>query len=237
MEPRSIAAAAPLPEEAEDVRPLPWVRRAPGRRYFETEDGRPFLVIGQNDALTWPELEGLLGRRDPAAVDRHLAWLAAHGVTTLRVMLEYVGDGLYLERRPGEFDPVTVAAIDDLIALCERHALRLLLTPFDTFFTWVMWDDHPYNAERGGPCRRQLDLLTQPDGMAAVKRRVAFAVERWGGSGAVFAWDLWNELGHDHGVASEGIDAATALTLGAVIADLSAHVRAIERARFGKAHL
>ena len=88
----------------------PWVRLGPGRRYFETEDGEPFLIIGQNDALTWPELEGLLGRRDLPAVDRHLAWLKAHGVTTLRVMLEYVGDGLYLERRPGEFDPVTVQA-------------------------------------------------------------------------------------------------------------------------------
>ena len=128
-------------------------------------------------------------------------------MTTLRVMLEYVGDGLYLERRPGEFDPVTVQAVDDLVALCERHGLRLLLTPFDTFFTWVMWDDHPYNAGRGGPCRRRLDLLTQPEGMAAVKRRIAFAVERWGGSGAVFAWDLWNELGHHHGVEAEAIDA------------------------------
>ncbi len=161
-------------------RDLPWVRLGPGRRYFETEAGEPFLIIGQNDALTWPELEGLLGRRDVPAVDRHLGWLRAHGVTTLRVMLEYVGDGLYLEHRPGEFDPVTVQAVDDLVALCERHGLRLLLTPFDTFFTWVMWDDHPYNAGRGGPCRRRLDLLTDPDGMAAVKRRVEFAVGRWG---------------------------------------------------------
>ena len=188
-------------------RPLPWVRLAPGRRYFETEDGEPFLIIGQNDALTWPELEGLIGRRDVPAVERHLQWLRTHGVTTLRVMLEYVGDGLYLERRPGEFDPVTVQAVDDLVRLCERQGLRLLLTAFDTFFTWVMWDEHPYNELRGGPCRRRLDLLTLPEGMAAVKRRIAFAVERWGGSGAVFAWDLWNELGHDHGVASEAIDA------------------------------
>ena len=83
------------------ARCCPWVRLGAGRRYFETEDGRPFLVIGQNDALTWPELEGLLGRRDVPSVERHLAWLAAHGVTTLRVMLEYVGDGLYLERSTG----------------------------------------------------------------------------------------------------------------------------------------
>src|SRR5881409_237361 len=92
----SGAAATSLVEEMQANRPLPWVRRAPGRRYFETEDGEPFLIIGQNDALTWPELEGLLDRRDVPAVDRHLAWLKEHGVTTLRVMLEYVGDGLFL---------------------------------------------------------------------------------------------------------------------------------------------
>jgi hypothetical protein len=216
---------------------MPWVRLGPGRRYFETEAGEPFLVIGQNDALTWPELEGLLGRRDVPSVERHLAWLAAHGVTTLRVMLEYVGDGLYLERTPGEFDPVTVQAVDDLVALCEQNGLRLLLTPFDTFFTWVMWDDHPYSESRGGPCRRQLDLLTQPEGMAAVKRRVAFVVERWGGSGAVLAWDLWNELGHHHGVESEAVTPEVAATLIGIVDDLSEHVRAIERRLFGRSHL
>src|SRR5947209_15078059 len=134
MEPNPIAPAptagteAASPSEAtQPVHPLPWIRLGPGRRYFETEDGAPFLIIGQNDALTWPELEGLLDRRDVPAVDRHLAWLKEHGVTTLRVMLEYVGDGLFLERECGRFDPVTVRAIDDLIALCERHGLRLLL--------------------------------------------------------------------------------------------------------------
>ncbi len=216
---------------------LPWVRLGPGRRYFETEDGTPFLIIGQNDALTWPELEGLLGRRDLPGVEKHLAWLAAHGVTTLRVMLEYVGDGLYLERSCGEFDPITVEAIDDLILLCERVGLRLLLTPFDTFFTWVMWDDHPYNADRGGPCRDRNDLLTHPLGMAAVKRRVAFAVERWGGSGAVFAWDLWNELGHHHGVEDQRHLTMRREELFPIVSDLSAFVRGLERRAFGKTHL
>ena len=97
----AVADPAPLPdfEPGAGGHALPWVRLAPGRRYFETEDGEPFLIIGQNDALTWPDLEGLIGRKDVPAVDRHLAWLKAHGVTTLRLMLEYVGDGLYLERR------------------------------------------------------------------------------------------------------------------------------------------
>ena len=230
-------AEEPSPRTESLGRDLPWVRLGSGRRYFETEEGEPFLIIGQNDALTWPELEGLLDRRDLPSVDRHLAWLKAHGVTTLRLMLEYVGDGLYLERPCGSYDPVTVRAVDDLVALCEGHGLRLLLTPFDTFFTWIMWEDHPYNAGRGGPCRDRIDLLAHPDGLAAVKARIAFAVERWGGSGAVFAWDLWNELAHDHGVPEEAGSVLPVETLSAIIADLSAHVRGIEPRLFGKTHL
>ena len=217
--------------------PLPWVRLGPGRRYFETEGGEPFLIIGQNDALTWPELEGLLGRKDVPAVEAHLAWLADHGVTTLRVMLEYVGDGLYLERSCGQFDPVTVEAIDELIRICERQGLRLLLTPFDTFFTWVKWSEHPYNEGLGGPCREPIELLTHPEGMAAVKRRIAFAVGRWGGSGAVFAWDLWNELGHHHGVDDDHTLSRRSHELIPIVSELSAFVRDFERREFGKAHL
>src|SRR3954463_3645527 len=134
MDPRMIATAGPTGaattsslEETAAASPLPWGRRASGRRYFETEEGEPFLIIGQNDALTWPELEGLLGRRDLSAVERHLAWLRRSGVTTLRVMLEYVGDGLYLECKPGEFDPIVVQAIDDLVDLCTEQGLRLLV--------------------------------------------------------------------------------------------------------------
>ncbi len=227
--PEMIRGETTIRTREKSVDRLSWVRLGPGRRYFETEDGEPFLIIGQNDALTWPELEGLLGRRDIPSVEKHMAWLADHGVTTLRVMLEYVGDGLYLERSCGEFDPVTVEAIDELIRICERQQLRLLLTPFDTFFTWVMWDDHPYNAGRGGPCRERLDLLTQPEGMAAVKRRIAFAVERWGSSGAVFAWDLWNELGHHHGVDDQRLLAARSHELIPIVSDLSAFVRGLEQ--------
>ena len=73
--------------------------------------------------------------------------------------------------------------------------------------------------------------------MAAVKRRIAFAVERWGGSGAVFAWDLWNELPHHHGVISETVGAELHDDLFGIVAELSAHVRGIERRLFGKTHL
>src|SRR5215207_8245245 len=71
-----------------DGRP-PWVAVAPGAPYFITEAGEPWTPVGHNDAISWVELKGLFRRRDLPDVERHLRWLADHGVTCLRLMKEY----------------------------------------------------------------------------------------------------------------------------------------------------
>ncbi len=151
--------------------------------------------MGQNDAITWPELSGLYRRRDLAAVERHLHWLAEHGVTCLRLMLEYCQtDGRYFERPAGRFNPAMVALWDDLFRLCAQAGLRVLLTPLDTFFMWNRWQHHPYNRANGGPCPSRTQLMVHPGVRSLVRARLAFATERWGGNGTIFAWDLWNEM-------------------------------------------
>ncbi len=210
---------------------LPWIRAAPDSPYFVTEDGASWLPIGQNDAITWPELQGLFRRKDIISVDRHLARLAEHGVTCLRVMLEYSQvENRYLERPVGRFQPNMVQLWDDLFALCARHGLRLLLTPFDTFWMWIRWAKHPYNRANGGPCARRSDLLLCRDTMQAIKGRMTFVVERWGGSGVIFAWDLWNEM-HP---AQMGDSAAS---FQRVTRELSEHVRELELRLYGRSHL
>ncbi|HEY8618166.1 hypothetical protein [Phenylobacterium sp.] len=218
------AAAEPAP------RPLPWIRRAAGAPYFEDEAGQAFTPVGQNDAISWVELKGLLRRRDVAGVERHLAWLADHGVTVLRLMLEYAErPSFYFEKTAGVWNPPVVQLWDDLFALCERYGLRILLTPFDTFWTWLKWDRHPYNRANGGPLDHPSRLLLCPETRALIKARLVFAAERWGGSGALFAWDLWNEI--HPAQAQDGADC-----FGEFIADLSGSVRAAETARFGRSH-
>jgi hypothetical protein len=210
--------------------PLPWVRVAAQAPCFETEDGRPWHPIGQNDAISWPELAPLFRRRDPQAVERHLHWLKAHGVTCLRLMLEYAQDRhRYLERPAGRFVPAMVQLWDDLFAMCERVGLRILLTPMDTFWTWIRWRHHPWNRLNGGPLDSFARALIAPEARALLKARLSFAVERWGGSGALFAWDLWNEI---HPANAEG----DASCFTAVIADLSDHVRALEQRLYGRSH-
>ncbi len=174
---------------------LPWIRVAEGAPYFVTEQGEAWTPVGHNDSITWPNLEPLFRRKDLPAVEAHLRMLVESGVTVLRLMMEYAHrEHRYIERPAGVFPANMVRLWDDLFALCERVGMRLLLTPFDTYFTWVRWPKHPYNAANGGPCSDRTRLLVCRDTREAVKRRLAFATERWGASGVLFAWDVWNEM-------------------------------------------
>ncbi|HEY8611223.1 MAG TPA: hypothetical protein VIL69_08030 [Roseomonas sp.] len=210
---------------------LAWIERAPRAPYFVTASGEPWTPIGQNDAITWPELAGLFRRRDLPAVERHLRYFRDNGVTCLRLMLEYAHtEHRYLERPAGRFVPAMVQLWDDLIQLCERVGLRILLTPLDTFFTWVRWKYHPYNQANGGPCPDRTRLMICPETRELVKGRLAFATERWGGSGVIFAWDLWNEM---HPVQAD--NQPNAFTN--YIDDVSPFLRDLETRLHGKAHL
>ena len=199
--------------------------------YFVDEAGQPWTPVGQNDAITWPELAGLLSGQGLPAVERHLAWLRSSGVTVLRLMLEYCEDGCALLENPaGSFNERVVAAFDELVAMCRRIGLRLLLTPFDTFFTWNNWDAHPYNRANGGPCSSRKRLLTCAATRPFIKRRLEFATRRWGGDGVIFAWDLWNEF---HPVQGENRPDCFESFIG----DVGPWLRAVERELHGHAHL
>ncbi|HPQ16243.1 MAG TPA: hypothetical protein PLP04_13505 [Bryobacteraceae bacterium] len=210
--------------------PLPWVSVSEGVPYFVTATGEPWTPVGHNDSITWPSLDGLYRRRDVAAVDRYLDMLSRHGVTCLRVMLEYSeSDNRRLESRVGQFNPALIQLWDDLFAKCQERNLRLLVTPFDTFWMWNRWNRHPYNKLNGGPCEDRSRLLLCPATRAAIKNRLAFAAQRWGGSGALFAWDLWNEIHPVHAGNSAG-------PFSDFITDLSTHLRDLETRLYGRTH-
>jgi mannan endo-1,4-beta-mannosidase len=207
---------------------LPWIRVAAEAPYFVDETGAPFTPIGQNDAITWMEFRGLFGRKDLASVEAHLHRLRDSGVTVLRLMMEYAqSKSRYFERPIGRWNPRMVQLWDDLLGMCERAGLRVLLTPFDTYWTWVKWKHHPYNRANGGVLDEPSRMLLCPQAREAIKARLGFAVERWGGSGVIFAWDLWNEI---HPAQAE----MSADNFTEFIEDLSKHVRDLEMRLYGR---
>jgi hypothetical protein len=212
-------------------RSVPWIVRAPHAPYFLTEHGDDWHPVGHNDAVTWPGLAPLFRARDVQAVELYLQSLAQRGTTVLRLMLEYAQHNhRYIERPVGRFSPSMVRMWDDLFELCRKHGLRILLTPYDTFWMWLKFARHPYNRAHGGPLDHPSQLLTCPETRRAIKARLTFAIGRWGGSGTLFAWDLWNEIHPAHGGDS-------AEPFESFIQDLSDHVRAEEERLFGRSHL
>lgn len=187
--------------------------------------------MGHNSAVSWPDLGPLFGRRGSRELAAHLDLLRASGVTCLRMMLEYCHtEHRYFEQPVGRCKPMMVQYWDDLVGMCEERGLRLLLTPFDTFWMWRRWGKHPYNARNGGPCADRSRMLLCRATREAIKHRLAFATERWGGGGTVFAWDLWNEVhpayaGNSAGCFAEFVD------------DVGGFLRAHEVRVHGRAHL
>jgi mannan endo-1,4-beta-mannosidase len=216
--------------ERQSASPIPWIETVKGVPYFVDDRGDDWTPIGQNDAITWPDLAGAFRRRNLAGVEAYLNMLAQHGVTCLRLMLEYCqGEHRYLERPAGHFQPNMVRLWDDIFALCEKHGLRILLTPYDTFWMWLRWSHHPYQRVRGGPCAKRSQWLLCRDTRAAIKNRLAFATERWGGSGALFAWDIWNEIHPAH--AEDSADCFAEF-----VQDVSDFLRKKELHLHGRAH-
>ncbi len=211
--------------------PQPWIQRAQDAPYFVDETGRAWTPIGQNDSVTWSDFSGLIDRRDLPDVARHFGWMASQGVTCLRLMLEYAETGEHFFEQPaGTFNPRMIAIWDDLFALAEQAGLRILLTPLDTYFHWVRWDLHPFNAANGGPCGDRTELMIHPGVRALIKARLEFATRRWGGSGTLFAWDLWNEM---HPV--QGQDRPDCFH--DYISDVGPFLRKLEQEVHGRAHL
>ncbi len=209
---------------------LRWIERAPNAPYFQTDDGRPWHPIGQNDAISWKELNPLFGRKNVPAVEAYLAMLAAHGVTCMRLMLEYAQvRHRYFETAPGKWSRNVVQFWDDLFALCEKHGVRILLTPFDTFWMWLKFKHHPYSAKNSGTLPHPSRILLCRETRESIKGRLAFAAERWGGSGALFAWDVWNEI---HPAQAE----MSAEPFFEFIEDLSTHLRDVEVRKHGRSH-
>ncbi|MEJ7766424.1 MAG: hypothetical protein WKF89_01340 [Chitinophagaceae bacterium] len=209
---------------------ISWITVSKGIPYFLTEKGNHWQPIGQNDSITWPDLAGVFKRKDLAAVESYFRLLSRSGVTCIRLMLEYCqGEHRYLENPVGYFQPNMVKLWDDIFDLCGKHGLRILLTPYDTFWMWRRWKRHPYNTANSGRCNRRSQWLLCAGMRDAIKARLHFATHRWGGSGVLFAWDLWNEIRPAHGGNS-------ARGFAPFIEDISGFLRKTELELHGRSH-
>jgi len=185
-----------------------FVRVAETRRYFEFEDGTPFVPFGYN------LVRGIN--------DETLADLASSGGNAVRVWLD--------RGCTGRTDP---AAVERLLDLAERKGFLVVFTIFeaaaltDLFAGRCRFDEG--RTAFNDVCGRAREVFTEPRALDVQRRLIRFIVDRWGGHPSIFAWELMNQM--------DGVYEATGEELGRWTESTGAYIRDLEVERWGKAHL
>ena len=226
---KSAQLARPL--VSTDVRIEDFIQVMPKGRFFQHVDGVPFTPIGYNHNPDWePFVLANPSREDyePEVSDRYMAHLHDSGVNVIRLMIETPPSG-NLEDPIGHFSPEHVRWIDNIFLSARKHQIKLIITPWDTFWMNLRWETTPYNPALGGLVKNRIDFIREPEVRKQEKARLKYMIDRWGNTGDVFAWELLNEADNWWGASAAQLDDWTH--------DMAQFVRQYEHKKWGRNHL
>ncbi|MFO1475434.1 MAG: DUF5060 domain-containing protein [Verrucomicrobiota bacterium] len=202
---RAVPASAPAAFEVAASTNAPragYVRVGPDRRYFETADGQPLRLIGEN--ICWSDIGGTHD------FDRWMSRMSAAGENFGRVWLApwFLG----LEHKPATLNRYDLAAawqLDYIFDLASREGIYLLLCldHHGMYQTdnknWGgsnnFWKSNPYSSINGGPCARPNDFFTDAAARKIYQKRLRYLVARYGWSPELLAWQFFNEIDNVYG--------------------------------------
>jgi hypothetical protein len=174
-----------------------YVRIAPDKRYFETSDGRPLHLVGEN--VCWADGRGTFD---------YDAWFGAMtnaGENYARLWLApwFMG----LEHKPGtlnHYDLQGAWQLDYIFQQAEQDDIYLLLC-FDHHGMYQVdnpgwsgsnnfWKTNPYNELLGGPGAKPNDFFTNARARELYQKRLRYLIGRYGYSPHLLAWQFFNEI-------------------------------------------
>ncbi len=165
---------------------------------FITDNGRRFFPVGED--VPWDSgsatVVNVFGKMGPARENwarvwmnhwdnKNLDWLSGGQVGPL-----------------GQLSLTVAQKWDSIVAVAEQSGIRFQMTlhHHGQYSTTVdaNWNDNPYNSSN---LNSTIGFLSSPVGFftnttakAVTKRKLRYAVARWGYSPAVMAWELFNEV-------------------------------------------
>lgn len=185
--------------------PLPtrygYVGITPGRQYFQTGDGQPLRLIGEN--VCWG---------DGPATYNYDTWFAAMqhaGENYARIWMSPWEFGI--EDTPAARTNYSLGPawqLDYVLHLAEVRGIYVLLC-LDYHGMFVTqpdpmwggnnyWPQNPYNLTNGGPCAVANDFFTNATAQKLYQKRLRYLVGRYGYSQNLLAWEFFNEIDNDY---------------------------------------
>ena len=103
--------------------------------------------------------------------------------------------------KPGAFGQLSLSVAqkwDGIVAAAEQSGIcfQMTLQHHGQYSSSVdpQWSGNPYNTANGGFLSNATQFFTNATAKALTKRKLRYAVARWGYSPAVMAWELFNEV-------------------------------------------
>ena len=167
-------------------------------RYFELDNGKPFIPIGLNMVGTWGETnkEGL------QRMDGWMKALSENGGNFLRVWLSHKAWDIE-NKKSGEYDAEAAERIDKLFEMARKHNIYLKLTlehfrevipdtPYARKHSWTVKKLH--YVKNGGTAKSMDDWFEGEASRDIYRRKLDWYAKRYGSDPIVFGWELWNEI-------------------------------------------
>lgn len=179
-----------------------YVRIAPDQRYFETSDGRPLHLLGEN--VCWSDEHGTFD------YDAWFGGMRDAGENFARLWLAPWFLGLeHLPGRLNHYDLPGAWQLDYIFEQAEQDGIYLLLS-FDHHGMFQVdnpgwggsnnfWKTNAYNELNGGPCAAPNDFFTNDKARSLYQKRLRYLVGRYGYSPNLLAWQFFNEIDNVYG--------------------------------------
>jgi hypothetical protein len=177
-----------------------YVGIAPSRQYFQTGDGQPLRLIGEN--VAWGD------NPQTFSYDTWFSHMQSAGENYARIWMcpwEFGIEDSASSRTNYSLGPAW--QLDYVLQLAEQRGIYLLLcldyhgmfaTQPDSWGGNNYWPENPYNVTNGGPCTVANDFFTNSTARWFYQKRLRYLVARYGYSQNLLAWELFNEIDNDY---------------------------------------
>ncbi|HEY4952886.1 MAG TPA: DUF5060 domain-containing protein [Verrucomicrobiae bacterium] len=178
-----------------------YVGIAPGSQYFQTGDGQPLRLIGEN--VCWPDGSGTYDydiwfpAMQNAGENYARIWMCpwAFGIENTATSLNN-----YSLQPAWQLDYVFQQAEQRgiYLLLCLDYHGMFVTQPDPTWGGNNYWPQNPYDITNGGPCPSADDFFTNATAKIIYQKRLRYLIARYGYSQHLLAWELLNEIDNDY---------------------------------------
>ncbi|HEX8235875.1 MAG TPA: DUF5060 domain-containing protein [Abditibacteriaceae bacterium] len=164
-------------------------------RRFAFDSGAPYYPLGHNQAWQTgglPDVPEMFTKMGASGENWSRVWMNHWDSKNL----DWLPSG-----KPGPFGQLSLDVArrwDSIVQSAEKNGIyfQMVFQHHGQYSTQVNpnWNENPYNARNGGFLQTPNEFFTNAQARALTRRKLRYAVARWGYSPAIMAWELFNEV-------------------------------------------